>query len=82
MADSTLVDLAQQVLEVSHSKEHQQRRDLWVQFHALRPPRPLGHYAMYPGVWEREIAHPEQFRHHAGLARLIEVQLRAKLWKA
>jgi hypothetical protein len=43
MADSVLADLAQQVLEVSHSKEHQQRRDLWVQFHALRPPRPLGH---------------------------------------
>jgi hypothetical protein len=82
MADSVLADLAQQVLEVSHSKEHQQRRDLWVQFHALRPPRPLVHYAMYTGVWEREIAYPERLRHHTGLARLIEVQLRAKLWKA
>lgn len=82
MRKGVLVDLAQQVLETSLSKEHLHRRDLWVQFHAMRPPRPLVHYAMYNSVWEREIASPDQFQHRTGLARLIEVQLRAKLWKA
>ncbi len=82
MPDSALVELAHEVQEVSRSAEHQQRRQLWVQFHALHPPRPLVHYAMYTGVWEREIANPVLFCHRSGLAHSIEVQMRAKLWKA
>lgn len=82
MPDSVLTDLAHQVLEVSQSAEHRRRRDLWVRFHALCPPRTLVHYAMYTHVWEREIAPPHLFRHQTGLPRSIEVQLRAKLWKA
>ncbi len=82
MPDSVLVDLAHQVLEVSNSPEQRRRRELWVRFHALHPPRPLVHYAMYMRVWEREIASPDQFHHQQGLARSIEVQLRSRLWKA
>lgn len=69
MPDSVLFNLAHQVLEVSHSVEHQHRRNLWVQFHALCPPRPLVHYAMYTHVWEWEIASPDLFQHQTGLAR-------------
>lgn len=82
MPDSVLLDLVQQVLTIADSAEHLRRRDLWVQFHALRPPKTLVHYAMYQYVWEREIVHAQQFRHQGGLARVIEGQLRAKLWKA
>lgn len=82
MPDSVLKELAHEVLAVAHSREHQRRRELWVAFHALCPPRPLVHYAMYTGVWEREIASRDMFCHTTGLPRAIEVQLRAKLWKA
>lgn len=80
--DRVLTDLAQQALEIARSDEHRRRRERWVQFHSLSPPRPLVHIAMYTDVWEREACPPQRFRHQDGLARLIEVQLRAKLWKA
>jgi hypothetical protein len=82
MPDSVLADLAYQVRAVSESPEHQARRQRWVALHALHPPRPLVSYAMYTRVWEKEIAAPGTFHHAGGLARHIEVQLRARLWKA
>ncbi len=81
-ASAPLRDLAHEVLELSRSREQLERRALWVAMHALKPPRALVSYAMYTHVWEREIADPAWFRHESGLARHIEVQLRARLWKA
>ena len=77
-----LRDLADEVLTLSRSREHSERRSLWVDFHALRPPRALVSYAMYTHVWERDIADPAWFLHESGLERHIEVQLRARLWQA
>jgi hypothetical protein len=82
MPDTVLTELAHQVCEIADSEEHRARRRLWADLHALRPPRALVSYAMYTGVWEREIAPPGIFRHATGLARQIETQLRARLWKA
>lgn len=80
--DPALIDLAHEVRDLASSPEHTARRELWTALHALRPPRPLVHYAMYNHVWEREIADTRQFAHRSGLARTIETQLRARLWKA
>ncbi len=77
-----LTDLAHETLEVSRSPEHQRRRRLWARLHALQPERALASYAMYHHVWERDIACQADLRCEAGLARQIEVQLRARLWKA
>lgn len=82
MPDPVLVDLAHQVRALADSPEHRERRRLWASLHALRPPRALAHYALYPSVWEREIAPPSLFSHPSGLPRLIERDLRARLWKA
>ena len=80
--DNILLELAQQIRELAATPEHAARRRLWADFHALRPPRALVSYGMYTHVWERDIAGPELFHHRSGLARAIEVQLRARLWKA
>jgi hypothetical protein len=82
MADATLRHLAEQTLELSHSPEHRARRQLWEGLHSLSPSRTLVSYAMYTSVWEAEIADRSEFRHQGGLARMIETQLRARLWKA
>ncbi len=81
-ARASLRDLAEEVLELSQSREHMERRSLWMALHALRPPRALVSYAMYTHVWERDIADPDWFIHRSGLAHCVEVQLRARLWKA
>ncbi|MBM3496199.1 MAG: hypothetical protein FJX72_18040, partial [Armatimonadetes bacterium] len=80
--DSALAELAHEVRELASSAEHVARRELWAALHALKPPRALVSYAMYAHVWEREIADPGAFVHRDGLARAIETQLRARLWKA
>ncbi len=80
--DSLLVDLATGAREISESREHQERRRLWADFHALRVPRALVSYGMYAHVWARDIAGPDAFHHQTGLARAIEIQLRARIWKA
>lgn len=80
--DPVLHDLAAEVRELSASAEHTSRRRLWADFHALRAPRALVSYGMYTHVWARDIAGASAFRHERGLARDIEMQLRARLWKA
>jgi len=80
--DPVLRDLAEEVAAVANSSEHLQRRRMWRALHELQSNRTLVSYAMYTHVWEREIAPLEEFVHQGGLARALEVQLRAKLWKA
>jgi hypothetical protein len=80
--NSVLSDLADEVLALADSPEHLGRRRLWRSLHELNPPRALVSYAMYAHVWEREIAGSASFVHADGLERAIEVQLRARLWKA
>lgn len=82
MTDAILTDLAHQVRAASGSAEHQRRRKLWAQLHAQQPPRALVSCTVYTNVWERELAPAGCLRHEKGLARQIEVQLRARLWKA
>jgi len=82
MADPVLVDLAREVRALAESPEHRARRALWASLHALQPPRALVSYGMYTHVWERDVAPPGLCAHAAGLERAIEVQLRARLWKA
>ena len=83
MSDPILKALAEEVSELASSPEHATRRRLWANFHALRAPRTLVNYAMYTYVWARDIAPEGSIRHAGpGLARDIEIQLRARLWKA
>ncbi len=82
MPDPVLIDLAYQVRELAASPEHRERRRLWAGLHDLRPSRALVSYAMYNHVWADEIAPPGAFRRAGGLARHLELQLRARLWKA
>lgn len=82
MPDPLLTDLAAEVRELSESAEHTSRRKLWVDFHALKAPRALASYGMYPHVWERCVAPEGLMVRREGLARSIELQLRCRLWKA
>jgi len=83
LSDPILKALAEEVSELASSPEHAARRRLWANFHALRAPRTLVNYAMYTYVWARDIAPEGSIRHAGpGLARDIEIQLRARLWKA
>lgn len=81
-ADPVLTDLAEEALSIADSPEHLEHRRLWAGLHALDAPRALTSFVLYNGMWEREIAAASDFHHREGLARAIEVQLRAKLWKA
>lgn len=81
MPDPTIMALAHRVLELSSSAENARRQDLWRSLHNLTPPRPLCHYAMYNHVWARDVAGPGAFTHAQGIARAIEEQLRACIWK-
>ena len=80
--DPLLAELATRVREFAEAPEHRARRRLWADLHALKAPRALVSYGMYAHVWARDIAGPEAFHHDSGLARTIEVQLGARLWKA
>lgn len=82
MADAVITDLAEEVLSLSRSETHRQRRRLWAELHALRPRHALVSFGMHQRVWEQEIFPPENFQHQAGLPRRIEAQLRFRLWKA
>ncbi len=81
MPDPILVDLAHRVLELSATEENARRRRLWCGLHNLSPERPLCHYAMYNHVWARDMGGAAAFQHTSGLARSIEEQLRARIWK-
>lgn len=81
-AHPVLKELCLEAQEIASSPEHRRRRRLWTDFHALRPVRTPVSFALYTNVWERDIARPEDLRCPEGLARQIEIQLRARLWKA
>ncbi len=81
-AASVLRDLSRQAVEIAESEEHLWRRRLWMDFHALRPVRTPVSVALYDSVWERDIARPGDIVCPEGLARHIEVRLRAAIWKA
>jgi len=82
MPDPVVTDLAEQVRTLAAAPEHLARRALWESLHDLTPPRALVSFTLYTGVWEREIAASGEIVHAPGVARDIEVQLRARLWKA
>ncbi|MCX6359729.1 MAG: hypothetical protein NT029_07990 [Armatimonadetes bacterium] len=82
MPNPMLADLAAEVAALAASPEQLARRRLWADLHSLRAARPLVSYAMYTHVWERELAPEGAVVSPGGLERAIEVQLRARLWKA
>lgn len=76
-----LVDLAYEYREISESQEHKNRRKNWANLIAIKPTRPLVNMFLYPYVWLREIGIDSIF-YTEGLERILEEQMRFRIWKA
>jgi len=80
-----LADLAQGLLAIWHSPEQDRRRRLWADHFNGRTREVAVSCAMFQGwqdlVW-RQILPEDVFIHKEGMARIIEMHLRHRLWRA
>ena len=80
-----LVDLSHELLALWHSPEQERRRRLWADHFNGRTRAIPTTCAMFQGwqdlVWE-QILPEETFHHKEGMARVVEMHLRHRLWRA